>query len=99
MARGSSRRGNPAPTDLREKMRRGRRPRRPVLDAGGSRRKRITRNTAVGATLAVALVGRGRKPEEAGDHKGRPYGRVLDFAGVRKRLPCERGAMSVMSDK
>ena len=40
-----------------------------LLDAGGSRRKRITRNTAVGATLAVALVGRGRKPEEAGDHK------------------------------
>ena len=25
----------------------------------------------------------------AGDHKGRPYGRVLDFAGVRKRSEAE----------
>ena len=35
-----------------------------LSDTVGSRRKRITRNTAVGATLAVALVGRGRKPGE-----------------------------------
>ena len=34
---------------------------------------RRDRNSAVGATLAVALVGQGRKPEEAGDRKGRPY--------------------------